>query len=156
TYAEGRNLRLGLVDLQGLEVIRKGNQTLVELEGEYEIESVLAADMNSRGIIPTIRQASKETSLPTSYELAQNFPNPFNPTTEISFSLPERTQVTLEIYNVLGQRVRTLVDGNLDAGVHSVKWDSRDNEGSQVASGLYMYRIQTEKFSQSKKMILMK
>ena len=156
TYSDGRNLRVGLVDLQGLEVIRKGNQTLVELEGEYEIESVLAADMNSRGIIPAIQQATKETSLPTNFELAQNFPNPFNPTTEISFSLPERTKVTLEIFNVLGQRVTTLVDGSLEAGVHSVTWDSRDFDGSQVASGLYMYRIHTEKFSQSKKMILMK
>lgn len=133
-YADGRNLRIGLVDLQGLEVIRKGSQTLVELDGEYSIESVLAADMDNRGVVPAIEQTTKDASLPVSYGLSQNYPNPFNPGTEISFSLPEQATVTLEIFNVLGQRVRTLVDGNLEAGVHVVTWDGRDTDGTQVAA----------------------
>ncbi len=156
TLSAGSNLRVGLVDLQGLEVIKKGSHTLVELEGEYQIQSVLASDMNHRGIIPTIQQAALVTSLPVAYELAQNFPNPFNPTTEISFSLPERAQVNLEIYNVLGQRVVTLANEQMEAGVHVITWDSRDTYGSSVASGIYLYRLNTDKFSQSRKMMLLK
>ena len=156
TMADGRNLRVGLVDLQGLETIKKGLQTLVELNGEYRIESVLASDLNHRGVVPAVNQAAKETTLPAAYELAQNYPNPFNPTTEISFSLPENAKVNLEIYNVLGQCVKTLVNRSMEAGVHTVTWDGRDTDGSSVASGVYMYRLQSEKFSQSRKMLLVR
>jgi hypothetical protein len=156
TLAEGSNLRVGLIDLQGLEMINKGSQTLVELDGEYRIEAVLGSDMSHRGVIPSINQAAKESSLPTSYELGQNYPNPFNPTTEISFSLPERAFVNLDIYNVLGQRVRSLVNNEMDAGVHNVSWDGRDSDGLSVASGVYLYRMSTDKFSQSRKMMLLK
>ena len=156
TMSNGRELRVGLVDLQGLEVIKKGSQSLVELDGEYQIQSVLASDMNNRGIAPVVNQSALITSLPVAYELEQNYPNPFNPATEISFSLPEQTHVNLEIYNVLGQRVITLVNEQMEAGAHEVTWDSKDNDGSSVASGIYLYRLNTDKFSQSRKMMLLK
>jgi hypothetical protein len=89
--------------------------------------------------------------VPVTFELGQNFPNPFNPTTQIEFNLPEAAQVNLTVFNVRGQKVTTLVDGYLDAGPHTVTWDAGDN-----ASGMYFYRLQAGDFVQSKKMLLLK
>lgn len=83
--------------------------------------------------------------------LVGNYPNPFNPTTEISFSLPSASHVKLEVFNVMGQKVATVVDKHLEAGDHSVTWD-----GSQVASGVYFYRLDAGDFSTTRKMILLK
>lgn len=95
-------------------------------------------------------------SVPTTYALAQNYPNPFNPSTEISFGLPQASAVELAIYNVLGQNVRTLVNGKMEAGSHTVTWDGRDGSGSQVSSGVYFYRITANNYSATKKMLLLK
>ncbi len=98
-----------------------------------------------------------EQVLPTEFALNQNYPNPFNPTTTISYTLPEASHVTLTIYNVLGQKVRTLVNNKLaTAGTHVQKWDGRDELGHKVASGIYFYKLEANKFSAIKKMILMK
>jgi hypothetical protein len=93
---------------------------------------------------------------PRTYSLDQNHPNPFNPTTSISFGLPAKSQVRLDVYNVLGQKVRSLVDGDMPAGYHSVTFDGTDSSGRPVASGIYFYRLTTDTFTQSRKMILMK
>jgi hypothetical protein len=91
------------------------------------------------------------SNVPQSFELGQNYPNPFNPTTSISFSLPEPGNVSLKVYNVLGQEVETLVSGYRDAGIHTVDFDA-----SRMASGVYFYRITTDNFSESRKMMLLK
>jgi len=88
--------------------------------------------------------------------LAKNYPNPFNPETDISFSLPERTQVSLIVYNILGEKVKTLVSGDMDAGTHTIHRNGRDEAGNSVASGIYFYRLKTESFDQTRKMVLMK
>jgi len=85
-----------------------------------------------------------------------NYPNPFNPTTQISFSLPSDSYVTLEVYNIMGQRVTSLVNDYRQAGNYTVTWDGRNDAGSSVASGIYFYRIQAGDYSESKKMMLMK
>lgn len=96
-------------------------------------------------------------SLPSDFKLYQNYPNPFNPTTTISWQLPVASQVELTIYNLLGQKIRTLVDGRQPAGFHQVEWDGRDDAGRQVASGVYFYRLTTvDGFRQSRKMLLLK
>ncbi len=95
-------------------------------------------------------------SLPNSYSLKQNFPNPFNPATTISFSLPEATTVSLEIFNVLGQKIKTLINSDYPAGQHETVWDGTDETGSKVASGIYLYRLKTDQFSHAKSMVLMK
>jgi len=95
-------------------------------------------------------------SVPKDFELFQNYPNPFNPTTKIQFALVKSTKVKLLIYNVLGQKVRTLINGQIDAGVHTVVWDGRNDAGQSLGSGVYFYRVQTDKFSKTRKMILMK
>ena len=94
---------------------------------------------------------------PTEYALNQNYPNPFNPTTTISYQLPDdNTQVRLAIYSSTGQMVRTLVDGTQDAGVYSMTWDGRNDRGIPVSSGVYLYRISTDKFAQVKKLMIMR
>lgn len=97
-----------------------------------------------------------DAELPTEFELSQNYPNPFNPTTTISFSLPAAGNVSLEVFNVLGQKVRTLVDGDMTAGLHSVEWDGRNEGGVGVSSGVYFYRIATDNNVETKKMMMLK
>ena len=94
--------------------------------------------------------------LPTGYELYQNHPNPFNPSTRIAYDIPNGTNVSLSIYNVLGQQVRVLVDSYETAGHHTVLWDGRDSRGGAVASGVYFYRMISPDGSLSKKMLLLK
>ncbi|UCD64464.1 MAG: SBBP repeat-containing protein [Candidatus Zixiibacteriota bacterium] len=89
--------------------------------------------------------------LPGTFSLSQNYPNPFNPVTEIEFALPKACHARLEIYNIVGQRVTTLVNRQMEAGLHTVNFD-----GSKVASGVYMYRLQAGDFVESKKMLLLK
>ena len=94
--------------------------------------------------------------IPTEFGLDQNYPNPFNPTTTIKYALKENVQVTLKVYNMLGQEVRTLVNGWQEAGYKQVVWDGLNNNGSPVASGIYIYQIQAGDFVKAYKMILMK
>ena len=90
-------------------------------------------------------------TLPESFTLENNYPNPFNPTTAIRFALPEVAHVSLEVYNALGQRVATLVDGSYAAGNHEVQFDA-----GGLPSGTYLYRLQTPAGSFSKTMLLLK
>ncbi|MCB0834841.1 MAG: T9SS type A sorting domain-containing protein, partial [Bacteroidetes bacterium] len=85
-----------------------------------------------------------------------NYPNPFNPTTTIKFALPDAGRVRLVVYNILGQKVRELVDGFKDAGRYEVLWNGRNDKGQLVSSGLYIYRLESVKGIQSRKMLLVK
>ena len=97
-----------------------------------------------------------ENMLPDGFALNQNYPNPFNPETVIEFSLPGRCSVSLIVYNLLGRQVKKLVEGELSAGNHTISWDGTDNSGSEVSTGIYLYRLQTTDYVESRKMILMK
>jgi len=96
-------------------------------------------------------EESKEVPLPEHFSLSQNYPNPFNPTTQIKYALPRDCWVRLEIYNILGQRVATLVDGKQKTGNKVARWDA-----SRLASGVYFYRIRVGDFVQTRRMILLK
>jgi len=101
--------------------------------------------------------ANGDTGVPTIVTaLGGNYPNPFNPETTISFSVKEAAPVTIEIYNVKGQSVKTLVSETKVAGNHSVVWNGKDNNGRNVTSGVYFYKMKTGTYSSTKKMILMK
>jgi hypothetical protein len=93
---------------------------------------------------------------PSEFDLSQNYPNPFNPSTKIEFTLSKSGFVSLEIYDVLGKRVRTLVSEELPAGYKSVIWDGKNEEGEDVASGVYFYQLKVGDFSEPKKMLLLK
>jgi hypothetical protein len=89
--------------------------------------------------------------LPEAYELHQNFPNPFNPTTQITYVLPKSEMATVRVYDMLGQEIQTLVNGNQSAGTHTVTFDAAD-----LSSGIYFYELQTPTHRESKKMLLMR
>jgi flagellar hook assembly protein FlgD len=95
-------------------------------------------------------------AIPERYELGQNYPNPFNPKTTISYALPEDAYVDIGIYNVAGQKVRTLVSEEQDAGYKKVIWDSRDDSGKAVTSGVYIYRMKAGVFKETKRLVLLK
>ncbi len=95
-------------------------------------------------------------TVPAEFNLEQNFPNPFNPRTTIQFAVPEKSYVRLEIFSLLGQKVRSLVNDNLEPGVHTVNWDGKNDTGVQVGSGVYFYRLQTPNFTRTKRMLMIK
>ena len=90
-------------------------------------------------------------ALPGAYVLASNYPNPFNPSTEIRFALPEASAVSLVIYDVMGREVERLLDKTLEAGYHEVRWDA-----TGLPSGVYLYRIEAGSFTQTRRMALIK
>ncbi|MCX6827698.1 MAG: SBBP repeat-containing protein [candidate division Zixibacteria bacterium] len=95
-------------------------------------------------------------TLPQTYQLLQNYPNPFNPVTTIDYSLARRAQVTIDIFNIRGQKVRTLVNETKSAGSYRIDWDGNNDTGDPVSTGIYLYRFKAGDVSQTKKMLLMK
>ena len=100
--------------------------------------------------------AIDDASLPEAFALHNNYPNPFNPVTNISFDIPEVAEVTLEIYNVMGQKVRTLAQGQHEPGRYKIQWNATNDYGQALSSGMYIYRIQAGDFVSVKKLVLMK
>ena len=96
------------------------------------------------------------SQLPGEYDLAQNFPNPFNSLTTIRYQMKEAGPVKIEIYDILGQKVRTLVDQQKGAGYYSISWDGKNDQGWQVSSGIYLYKMKTKDFLKGRKLILIK
>jgi len=111
--------------------------------GSQEIYDPTDADDNSVG-------------LPARFSLGQNYPNPFNPSTAIQFSLAKGDHVKLNVYNLLGQQVKTLIDLDYPAGNHTVTWDGTDDNGARVASGIYLYRLESGGETFARKMTLLK
>lgn len=97
-----------------------------------------------------------EQNLPEDFWLGANYPNPFNPVTTIEYSLPTQSHVLVEVFNIVGNKVQTLVDETQSAGIHSTSWDGNDLNGQPVASGIYFYRLQAGEFSQTRRMLLLK
>jgi hypothetical protein len=104
---------------------------------------------------PTLVTEDEEI-LPSRFELLQSYPNPFNNQTMIKYSLFKRTEVSLVIYNVLGQKVRTLVNNERQSGDVSVTWDGKDESGKDLSSGIYFYQLRAGQFTQTKRMVLLK
>jgi flagellar hook assembly protein FlgD len=94
--------------------------------------------------------------IPTDFKVEQNYPNPFNPSTTIKYALPMEALVTVRIYNMLGQEIKTLVNNNKPAGSYSVMWNGDDNFGNKVSSGAYIYTVKAGEYFTNKKMLLIK
>jgi hypothetical protein len=122
-----------------------------EYDGAGNITGLRVERPDFESITFSLSGGSDNPSLPSQYALNQNYPKPFNPSTEISFALPEQARVNLTVFNVLGQKVVTLVDKELEAGEHTVTF-----EADQYGSGVYFYRLATSKFHETKKMVLLK
>jgi hypothetical protein len=108
------------------------------------------------GFAPITEVSERNVEVPAEFSLSQNYPNPFNPSTTIRYSLPKSTHTVVAVYDMLGTRVRTLVNSLQNAGEHSVTWDGRDDRAQQVASGVYFYRLDAGKLRTQKKMVLLR
>jgi hypothetical protein len=132
--------------------IPAGKTPLLQIEGDVELIEAEIADYHGNPLLTRVDQVL----LPENYSLDQNYPNPFNPRTVVEFALPKAGEVTLEVYNVAGQRVAILATGRHEAGYHQVAFDAVDDYGRQLASGVYLYRLTTDGFTQTRKMLLIK
>jgi len=123
---------------------------------EAEVDTIVAfLETLTDGYVPPAHLIAS-SDIPTGFTLGQNYPNPFNPTTQFSLDLTVETPVSFVIYNVAGQKVKTLVDDYMDAGVHTMTWDGTNDRGGAVSSGIYFYRVVIEGNVVTKKMVLMK
>lgn len=139
-------------------MILDDNRNVIILGHSYTFSSG-GSDMyliKAEGDITTDVQIISDPALPNGFALSQNYPNPFNPTTTISYSLPVRADVTLTVYNILGEKVSAFDEGMMPAGRHAVIWDSRNDAGESVASGVYLYKVEAGDFVASRKMLLIK
>jgi len=100
--------------------------------------------------------STEEAGIPTEFALHENYPNPFNPTTTLRFDLPEVTDATVTIYNMLGQKIKTFIMNDTPAGYHSIKWDATNDYGDPVGAGVYLYQLRANQFVISRKMVLLK
>ena len=116
--------------------------------GDY-LSEIVTVDFTYEG-------TGSEDFIPSITTLHGNYPNPFNPSTDIRFSLGRDTEVLLDVYNIKGEKVRTLVDGHLQVNDYSIQWNGKDDSGDIVGSGVYFYKLKTEKYTSTRKMILMK
>jgi hypothetical protein len=144
----GNELRVLVYNI-GDGALEAGSHSLLTIQGAAELRSVEVASYDGVDMPSTVKV------LPSEYALMQNFPNPFNPTTTISLSLPQAADYSIFVYNVAGQKVKEY-HGFSEAGVLNVVWDGTDNNGSSVASGIYFYKASAGQFSATKKMVLMK
>jgi hypothetical protein len=132
-------------------------EEVLEIDGDVEFKSERVLSMvrirsdRTTGIV----RLESET-IPEEMELGQNYPNPFNPATFIDFNLNKASDVRLLIYNINGKLIRNLLSGTFLAGAYRVEWDGMNDKGLQVASGIYIYRMATASYSQTKKMIFTK
>lgn len=137
-----------------VEVVFKSLET--PLPTDFQISEGVLVDLDGNiDLVQNIEISDLKPS-PEIFSLDQNMPNPFNPSTTIGYQLPEAGHVTLVVYNLLGQEVRKLVDEQMDAGYYSLVWNGMDGLGRQVASGIYIYMMQANTFSQTRRMMLLK
>ncbi len=134
-------------------------EVAIAFVGSYSLEGLLTNANNAKNMYnfaTDIDDNLTDNNLPESFYLMQNYPNPFNPTTNIAFNLEMASDVRLEVFNVLGQAVKTLHSGQLSPGVHNFEWDATNDNYDQVSSGVYFYKLSTEFNSQTKKMLLLR
>lgn len=151
--AEKGQTRVLVYGLSKGAAIKSGTSRLFAIRGEVELVKVEAADYNAASV--NVEIVSSASTLPTSYDLSQNHPNPFNATTTISFALPQDGKVSLKIYNLAGQIVKTYEEF-MSAGYRSIIWDGTNSRGEKVASGVYFYRLDVGVWTDIKKMMLLK
>ena len=117
---------------------------------------VPASSIPLDGVLCVVGVEEEPRDLLTSFVLAQNNPNPFGSSTVIAFSLPKESKVTLAIYDITGRMVKNLVDREMGAGNHTLRWDGKDQTGREVTSGIYFYRLKAGDFTQTNKMVVLR
>ena len=120
-----------------------------------DLRQLVTATTDETGHFTLALQAfAPGSALPQGFALGQNYPNPFNPSTLIPYQIPTAAHVRLEVFNVLGQRVATLVDGEQSAGAHTAQWDATDAAGRAVGAGVYLYRLTAGRAQHTRRMVL--
>ena len=149
---------VGIFDIMGKGNIPASKTETIVLEIPENATCLSAVGVNENGEEVTVKidNSRKSATLPREFKLYQNRPNPYNPSTIISYDLPREGNVKLEIFNLLGQKVTTLVDEFQSAGHYEVEWNSTDAVDRALAGGMYFYRLSMDGFSQSRKMLLLK
>jgi len=168
-YGENRQLEVGSgiianmhftvndPELEKLEVVPVDDMPNHSLMFVQSTQSELISSKPEFGEIEINLATSGEPTVPLVFALHQNYPNPFNPTTTVQYDLDVASHVNLEVFNVLGQKVSTLVDDYQQEGHHAVQWDGNDDSGAPVATGVYFYRINAgDNKVETKKMMLLK
>ncbi len=161
---KGGLLKVGVLDLRGENWIPGGEKVdLLVLQANgtnlssLKIKEAILVDREAYVLpVKIVTEEEVAEQRPQTFSLSENYPNPFNAQTQINYALPKDCNVKVTIYNLLGQRVKTLVDEHQSAGYKTVHWEGKDERGVEVASGVYFYRIQAEEFVQTKKMLLLK
>jgi FlgD Ig-like domain len=138
-----------------------GKTDVLEITGDFELTKVEATEILSDGTVDYIRPRTISGRVTGgiqsfSYGLDDVFPNPANPTSSIRFSIPARAKVVIEVFNVLGQRVAVVANGEYDSGRHTVRWDGVNASGNSVSSGIYFVRMTSGDFVAKKKLVIMK
>lgn len=154
-FHDGNLLRILIYSLDGHR-LPAGSENFLTVKNLAEFEISGLQMSSGEGQLMEVSYSAVAAVIPESYYLSANYPNPFNPETKISFHLPRTAWVELSVYNLLGQRVNTLVEGVLSPGEHIVSWDGRDYQGNNQSSGVYFYRIDSELGSLKRKMVLLK
>lgn len=126
----------------------------IQSSGDVVVTSGFAAFEGIDGIVSDVH--GKDDFIPATFDLSQNFPNPFNPSTVIRYELPTEVRMVIEIYSLLGQRIAILVDDVVAPGRYSVTWTGRSDDGRLIPSGVYFYRMRTPEFVEVKKLVLLK
>ena len=159
-------LRVIVADLSG-GFIESENKSFVKVPvdfigSENDVANISIQNINIAGLDGSLinyiteNNSSEFKVLPNEFILHQNFPNPFNPSTEIRFDLPNESFVSLTIHNLIGQKIRTLNSKNMSPGFHSMIWNGTDDLGTPVSSGMYFYSINAKEFKSTKKMLFLK
>ena len=141
----------GIIRLSFNSTGKAGDSVMRLISGHFVDEGYMANSVEEANL-----GVFRVEALPTVFALEQNYPNPFNPTTTIKYAIPRASNVDLVIINLNGQVVRTLVNDDQRADFYSVVWDGRNSRGEEVGSGIYFYRLQADKFSAIKKLMLVK
>jgi len=142
-------------DTMQIKGLKAGGPVLVTVTAKDVDNSQITDSMNVTVTGPT--GVDEAGIIPTEFSLSQNYPNPFNPTTSIQFGLTAQAPVTMEIYNILGVKIRSLTHGEvMSVGTHRIEWNGKDDAGASVTSGVYLYRINAGTFQVTKKMMLLK
>ena len=143
----------GLAGNLSVQRIREGNNDNAVIEPNHFVRTISLAPKEVYCIVleSTLAKKTSEKETKLVYKLEQNYPNPFNPTTVINFTIPNEGNTKVEVFNILGQKVMTLLDENLEVGTHKVEFDA-----SNLTSGIYFYKLQSNNFTSIKKMMLLK
>jgi hypothetical protein len=163
TYSETADSRMTkTIDQNAMPVLWWGTptrlgRTAFSSDDQFLIEASHTITTNDKWIFnPTILVGIPEIGVPLEFDLAQNYPNPFNPSTTIEFTVSSAMNITLRVYNLLGQEVALLVDGKLNAGKHRLNWDGKNRQGLSVSTGVYLYRLIAGDRIETRKMLLLK